>query len=145
MYKFFTAALVLALGAQAIELDAEVDVDVDVETDAELLAELEVDLEGAPAFTKTGFPIPKCGKKPKVNPLNEKCNNKMFKALDKDSSGSVSLKEAFKPVICEGKEGKEVNTQRSINYAIGVADVAAPMPERSNTCIGSPHHTKLFN
>ena len=42
-------------------------------------------------------------------------------------------------------EGKEVNTQRSINYAIGVADVAAPMPERSNTCIGSPHHTWLLD
>ena len=55
MYKFFTAALVLVLGAQAIQLDAEVDAD-----------------KPAPAFTKTGFPIPKCGKKPKVNPLKEK-------------------------------------------------------------------------
>ena len=71
MYKFFTAALVLVLGAQAIQLDAEA--------------------EKAAAKAKLPFPAPKsCGVKPKVNPLTEKCNNKIFAKLDADGSGDVS-------------------------------------------------------
>ena len=73
MYKFFTAALVLALGAQAIELDAE------------------KGKAAAAAASAMPFPAPKCGKKPAKNPLNEKCNNKIFAKLDKDSSGDISL------------------------------------------------------
>ena len=86
MYKFFTAALVLVLGAQAIQIEAE--------------------LEKAAAKKAAPFPAPKsCGVKPKVNPLMETCSNKIFAKLDKDGSGDVSNKEAFEALYCLNKFG----------------------------------------
>ena len=58
MYKVITAALALALGAQSIQVQAELEANL----------ETEVMWDGAP------FTLPKCGAKPKKNPLKEHCH-----------------------------------------------------------------------